>query len=379
MRRILFILIVLSIVKTEAQSSVLTVADSLYTMGNYSKAIDTYKTHPVKEDTFEPIAKAYLALGNYDEALLYYDRALHSDQENALLKYDYAKLLARMKNYDKASSFFSELIEADSENPNFHYELGLVQEKLPDTVGVAQKSFKTAFDLDDTHQKAIYKLAKFNLQKRYYVLVDQYVDKGLTSYAANRQLISLKAQNFYWQEMYDDAAVWFEKLIALGESSQFIHEKLSFCYVRLYDNKNALIHCEKALRYEPRNPTNLYILGQIYQQEHDYANAEKYYKKSIEILDTPLDAEYTKLATALNAQKKYDEAIKTLQKAIEENPKNMQAKFFMLTAKSAYYKDIDEKIRLHEAFIKKYPNTRHGRFVKLLLRDLKEEKFMEKN
>jgi len=369
----------LSITKAEAQSSVLVVADSLYKIGNYSKSIEAYKKHLVKEATFKPIAKSYLALGNYGEAVRYYERAHNTDTTDVLLKYDYAKLLARMKQYKKAMSFFNDLIHSDDQNPNFHYELGLVQQKLTDTSGSAQKSFKTAFDLDETHQKAIYKLALNNLLKRDFVLVDQYVDKGLASYANNKQLINLKAQNFYWQEMYDDAAIWFEKLIALGESSQFIHEKLSFCYVRLYDNKNALIHCEKALKYQPKNPTNLYILGQIYQQEHDYINAEKYYKMSIEVLNVPIDVEYIKLATVLNAQEKYDEAIKTLRKALIENPDNMQAKFFMLTTKSAYYKDIDEKIKLHEAFIEKHANSDYSMHAEFLLSKLKKEKFMAKD
>jgi len=164
MRHCLFLFICLSIVKTGAQSSVLSVADSLYSMGNYSKAIETYKTHPIKEEVLESIAKAYEALGNFDEAILYYDSALDYDQENSLLKYDYAKLLARTKQYKKAGSFFTELINSDDQNPNFYYELGLVHEKQVDTLGLAQKSFKTAFELDNAHQKAIYKLAKYNLQ-----------------------------------------------------------------------------------------------------------------------------------------------------------------------------------------------------------------------
>lgn len=378
MKKLVFVLLVMLSNKTEAQSSVLNIADSLYTMGNYTKAIETYKQHPIKEETYEAIAKAYQALGIYDAALEYYDDAYLSDSTNMLLKYDYAKLLAKMKKYDKATEYFSELIDKDSNNPNFHYELGLVHEKTADTLGKAQNRFHTAYELDNTHQKAIYKIAKYHLQKRQHDLVDTYVDKGLESYANNRELINLKAQNYYWQEMYDDAAVWFQKLFDLGESSQFIHEKLSFCYVRLYDYENALFHAKRALKYEPKNPTNLYILGQIYGQEKDYENAEKYYKLAIGILDTPLDTEYTKLATVLNLQDKRVESIKVLQKAIKENPKNKQAHFFLLTTKTAHYKDLDEKIRLHENFISKFPEGWHAKIAKQRLDKLKEEKFMTK-
>lgn len=379
LKNLILISITFVLLKAEAQTSSLTVADSLYSMGNYTKAIKAYEQYPKKEETFEKIAKAYVALGNYEQALSFYDKAYKSDSANVLLKYDYAKFLKRMKLNDEAETFFRDLLDADSQNPNFHYELGLILEKTPDSIIKAQESFHKAIQLDDTHQKAIFKVAKYHLAKRDHELAEKYINKGLESYVENKELMSLKAQNFYWQDMYDDAAVWFQKLVDLGESSQFLHEKLSFCYVRLYDNKNALLHCEKALKYDPNNSTNLYILGQIYQQEDDYANAEKYYKQALEIEDVPLDAEYVKLATVLNHQGKYEESIKTLQKALRENPDNIRARFFMLNTKTAYYEDIDEKIRLHEEFIKKYPDGWHARMAQRTLDKLKEEKFMQED
>ncbi len=378
MKKLILISIVFISFKTEAQTSVLSVADSLYTMGNYTKAIETYKQHPVKEEVFESIAKAYVALGNYDEALLYYDRALNGDKENTLLKYDYAKLLSRMKQYDKAAAFFSELIDKDYKNPNFHYELGLVLEKTPDTLGKAQNRFFSAYELDNTHQKAIYKIAKYHLQKRHHEQVDKYVDQGLKSYANNKELISLKAQNFYWQEDYKNAVIWFKKLINLGESSQFIQEKLSFSYVRLYEYEDALIHAKQALKFDPNNTTNLYVIGQIYERMEDFVNAETYFKMYLELQDVPLDTEYAKLAFVLNRQEKYGEAIKMYQKAIKEDPSRVENRFFLVMAKAKYYKDIDAKIKVHEDFIAKYPENPYAQFSQKMVSDLKKEKFMQK-
>lgn len=379
MNKLFFLILLLISLKAEAQTSALAIGDESYALGNYTKAIKAYKLHDKPEEIHEKIAKAYLALGNYDKALQFYSKAFEKDSTNISLQYNYGKILFKTKAYKHAKDMFIQLSDKNPKNPNFYYELGLAQEKISDTITAAQQSFKRAFELDKTHQKAIYKLAKHELQKRNFESVHQYVDKGLQSYQKNTQLISLKAQSYYWQEMYDDAVVWFEKLIGLGESSQFIHEKLSYCYVRLYDNKNALIHCEKALKYEPMNASNLFILAKIYQQEHDFTNAEKYYKLSIEVQNTPLDTEYRELAIVLNMQNKHDEAIKTLQKAIKENPENMQNRFFMLTTKSRYYGDLDEKIRLHEEFIKKYPNSKYTKHVEFLLSKLKNEDFMKRD
>ena len=49
----------------------------------------------------------------------------------------------------------------------------MVLEKLNDSTAINQ--FQSAYDLDDTHQKAIYKIAKYNLQKRKHEIVDKHV------------------------------------------------------------------------------------------------------------------------------------------------------------------------------------------------------------
>ena len=302
MYRYLLIIISIIVLKAEAQSSALQLGDSLYINGNYSKAIEAYKQSEKQSKVYDKIAKTFMALGNYDEALLYYEKSIQSNPDNALVKYEYAKLLSKTKKYEDASTVFYKLIDIDYKNPNYHYELGLVLEHLKDST--AQNRFYSAFQLDRTHQKAIFRIARFHLKKRHFKITNKYINIGLSTYENNKQLISLKAQNYYLHEDYENAVIWFEKLLALHESTQFIHEKLSFSYVRIYDYKKALEQGELALKLDPKNAANLYMLGLIYERMQDYANAEKYILESLAIQDIPLDTEYAKLATIYNRQKK---------------------------------------------------------------------------
>jgi len=64
MTRYFLIIIALICFKTEGQTSVLNLADSLYVTGNYSKAIEQFQSYDKPSDVFEKIAKSYLALGN---------------------------------------------------------------------------------------------------------------------------------------------------------------------------------------------------------------------------------------------------------------------------------------------------------------------------
>lgn len=370
-----FLIIALVTWSIQAQDALLKRADSLYAHGNYSKAIETYKSYEQQDLVYEKMAKAYLALGNYDLALKNYDHALNAFPEDALIKYDYAKLLSRSKKLNDAAVLFSELVYLDYKNPNYHYELGLVFEKQGDST--AMNRFHSAYELDPTHQKAIAKIARYFLVKRKHEASLKYINTGLESYANNVELINLKALNYYWKEDYREASVWFDKLMVLGENSQFIHEKLSFCYAEQTLYKKAIDHANLAVSFDPKNATNLYILGQLYENINDYASAEKWISEALFIMDQPLNAEYTKLATILNQQGKYKEAIAALQNAIKEDPQDEMAQFFLVRTKDEYYADRDSKIKVYEVFKEKFPKSVYIPFANGRLRELKDEKFMK--
>jgi tetratricopeptide (TPR) repeat protein len=129
MNRILFIVISIFVFKTEAQSSTLQLGDSLYVNGNYSKAIEVYKQLEKQSIVYDKNAIVFMALGNYDEALLYYEKSIQSNPDNAFIKYEYAKLATiynQQKIYKEGTEAFQRAIE---ENPNNEHEIFLVYTK----------------------------------------------------------------------------------------------------------------------------------------------------------------------------------------------------------------------------------------------------------
>ncbi|GAA3553439.1 tetratricopeptide repeat protein [Snuella lapsa] len=361
--------------KAEAQTSVLNMADSLYINGNYSKAIEQYKLYKEQSVVLDKIAKSYVAIGNYDEALKNYKASIDENPEKALLKYEYAKLLYKTKKYNEAAIVFNELVYLDHKNPNYHYELGLALERINDST--AANRFYNAIELDSTHQKAIYSLAKIYLKKGKNTLADKYIDIGLLSYGNNKELINLKAQNFYLRKQYEKAAVWFEKLIALNESSQFIHEKLSYSYAKIMEYEKAIEQGLEALKYEPNNSGNLYMQGQLYERINDFENAEKYIAESLELQDVSLEEGYKSLGMVLNRQEKHKEAIEAFNRAIHENPKSDSAHFYLIYTKDHYYKDIDTRIALYEAFKERFPKSSYINMANFRIRALNKEKFVK--
>lgn len=350
-------------------------ADNLYANGNYTKAIETYKSLKNLDAVYGKIAKAYIAIGNYGEGIANYKRAIETNADDALLKYEYAKLLTKTKNYKEANQLFNRLILLDSLNPNYHYELGVVLEKQKDTT--AFNEYLKTYDLDLTHQKAIFKIAKRCIVKRQFEKAHSYINKGLESYANNVELISLKAQAFYFQEYYTHSVVWFHKLLDLGEKSEFIHEKLSLSYAQNSDYEDAIYHRKQALKFSPNDANAMFVIGAYYERLSDFEKAEEYISKALKIQDQSLSDEYQKLGTVLNRQKKYEKAIKAFQKAKKEDPSDIMSEFFLLRTKDEFYADLDAKIKLYEDFIKARAKSPFLIFAKKRLKELKEEKFLE--
>ncbi len=352
-------------------------ADNLYASGNYTKAIDTYKFVENLDTVYDEIAKAYIAIGNYGEGLNYYKKAITSNPEDTLLKYEYAKLLTKTKNYEEANQLLNVLIVSDSLNPNYHYELGVVLEKQNDST--ALNEFIKTFDLDLTHQKAIFKIAKQHIIKRKFELAHRFIDKGLESYTNNVELISLKAQAYYFQEYYTHSVVWFKKLLDLGESSEFIHEKLSLSYAQNSDYEEAIFHRKQALKYSPNDANAIFVIGTYYESLSDFEKAEDYITRSLLIRDVSLTNEYQKLGMVLNRQKKYEKAIKAFQKSLKEDPSNFITEFFMLRTKDEFYADLDAKIKMYEMFVEKHKKSPFETFAQRRLKELKQEKFLEQD
>lgn len=373
----LLIFIVIIQFNAEAQTSALDVANNLYATGKYSEAIKTYKTYDNQNEVFDKIAKAYVAIGNFGLALENYKKSVEANPNNAMLKYEYAKLLSTTKQYKEAATLFNDLIYIDYKNPNYHYQAGVVLEKLKDST--AMNRFMSAYEFDETHQKAIFKIAKYHLIKRNHKTSHRYIDKGLESYAGNVALVSLKAQNYYHQQYFDKAILWFNKLIDLGETSEFIQEKLSLSYAQTSDYKSAIKHRKLALAYNPYDTTAMYVIGTYYEKLEDWENAEEYISKSLNLKDVPLNIEYRKLGTIYNRLKKYEDAVKTFQKGLKDDPTDTFTRFFIIRTKDEYYKDREAVIKLYEGFIKNYNNSPFAQFATIRLKELKEENFMKQD
>ncbi len=364
----LFLIIVLGVVVTvEAQSSALAVADSLYNLGDYSNAIKKYEQIiPADQYTLLQIARSHKAKGTYNNALIYYDKAIAEYPAFASTQLEYAKLLTTTRKFNKADSVYSILVSKQPENPNFQYRLGLVKKNLQDSTAIAY--FKQASELDSTHQKSRSEIAKYYLKKRKYDDVEDIANMGLRSYEENAELINILGQNYLLREYYSKAIPYFEKLLRLNHKNEYIYASLGLCYTKNYDFKKAVIHYKKALEYNDEIYIRHIRLAENYAKLEKYDKALESYKAAKALREFPIEEDLLNIAMTYRHQEQWENAIKYAKMALKENPNYIKAQYQLATFADAYYKDPQIKLDYYNLFKKKFEDHKDSKgFLNMLV------------
>ena len=370
---IFFFLTIVTLCTAKAQRSPLRLADSLYSLGNYTQAINEYAKTPSSYSGIQ-IAKAYNAIGNFDKAILQYEAILLEYNEIYTAHYDLGKLYYKIRKFDKAIEKFRYLIEKDDENPRYYYDLGLVYTAL-DEPSESVDAYRKAINLDSTHLNSLYQLGRYFLTEHLKDSVIKYADQGLRFYENSVRLINLKAQAAYNNQNYTEALPLLEKLVELGQYKIYIFEHLGYCYGRAFEYEKAIEAYEKVLTIDPGHPKALNGLGHIYWKKKEYDKAVEYINASIESQKVTLDKEYVALARVYLDLKNIKKAIEYYKLAYEEAPENFFYSYQIAFLSDNYYKDPKIKLHHYEHFKEKFGDKKlpFNDFVNRRISELKTE------
>lgn len=379
MKKTFLLLLLIIFSKAEAQTSASSLADSLFSIGKYAEAVSMYqKIKPATPEILIKMAQAFRAQGNYGKSLFQYESALAETENLPAAVSDYGKLLYHTKKFIKADSVFQVLTERFPKNPNFHYQLGLAKEQLDDTTAI--DAFRKVVELNPSHQNAIYELAVYQFKQENNKQVEVLGKKALESYPENTRIIRLLGQNAMALRDYPLAVKRFEKLLALGENSEFVRENLGSAYFQLGDLEKALKNYQILIDLEPQHVNAHYFSGRIYNSLYKTKKAEASLKKALKLKKRGLTGMYHALGNTYKLKKKYGKAIDYFKLALEENPYNLRAQFDLAIAADEYYKDLQTRLNYYKIFIRKFKDFPNAKpFVAVAeyrIKELKKERFM---
>ena len=378
MTKPLCILIFFSAYMIVGQSTTTSIADSLYTLGNYTKAINEYAKINDANATHQ-IARAYEAMGNHAKAITQYESVINSDTENLLAKFELGKILDKTKSYKKAEVLFKILTEKAPDNPEFYYYLGKVlQEQSNYEFGNA--ALKKAVDLDSTHLRSIFLLGKYFVAVEEPANAIEILDKGLESAPDDVALLNLKALAHFNNGFFKDAAPLFERLVELGETQPFVLKKLGYSQFKNWDFEKAKKTYRMLEAIPNMEPDAYFGLGEVYLQEKKLDSAETYFLKSIEERRYIFEDEYRNLGRIANLKGDKKQALDYYKKAWEENTTNQFAYWQVCMMADEYYEDPKTTLTHYEKLLSDYPELvpflkerAHKR-----IKELKEEIHFEK-
>lgn len=339
--------------KAGAQTSALSVADSLYALGNYSAAINAYAKQGNLKSSLQ-IARAYETIGNYTKAVVQYRATLNKNPELDIARYEMGKLLLKIKQYQAALEAFTTLVAKKEGNPEYFYYLGRVQESISNT-NEANNNFRQAIRLDSTHLRSIYSLGKFFVLNQEKDSVLKYVDKGLEFYEEDVSLINLKALAFFNNGQFSQALPHFERLLELGEEKPFVYKKLAHCYLMNLETEKAYLTYRQLLKFQDFEADAYSGFAEVFLKEQQLDSAQFYIKKSIKERRVVFDKEYRDLGRIARLKGKTKQALDHYRKSWEENKSNQFVYYQVCTLADEYYKDPETKLSYYEKLLEQYP------------------------
>ncbi len=374
-KSLIYILLAIAL-QAEAQTSALAIGDSLYRLGNYSKAISYYEKENAAHAHLQ-IARAYLTLGNQDKAVEKYENIVLANPQAQAALFELGKIYFDRNQTQKADSLFRKLIEKDSLNPQYFYELGLINttENLVESL----KLFKKAYQIDTTYIKTIYQIGKTHLMFRKADSALVYVDKGLLLSPNAADLINIKAQSHFYEKNYYFAIEQYDRLIEMNQASIFIYKDLAKCYMGTNQYELAICTYEKLLQYNDEDADAIYDMGMAYKELEAPDHAVKLIEQSIEARYYNFSGEYEDIGEIYLKQKKYNQALTYFKKAIDEDDNNHFLAFKICLIVDLHFKDLNTKLNYYQNYLAKFETKQEFQteYAKKRINAIKEELFMK--
>jgi tetratricopeptide (TPR) repeat protein len=198
------------------------------------------------EDSFFWYQRAsdFARSGTNDSAKFYYRKVFASDTEGKDALLEYGNLLLDDKDYDSALYYYGRVIELDNTSSAAYYNQALVKYFQEDYA----TSLKEALDL---------------LQ-----LSPSYADAQV-----------LAGDNYYAQQKYDSAFVWYDQGYTNGVRSAWLSHVLGYLYDTKNDTEKAITLYKEAVQYDSSKTDVCLRLGELLPGQEGDAYRQLAYRK----------------------------------------------------------------------------------------------------
>lgn len=410
MKKKILIVLLLAILKVEAQTSTFAASDNLFAKGRYTLALEeldkkeeSFLKNYKKAIIFESIdnykkavyflekaikfkgdhnaklklAKNYRTLKQSKKAIPIYEEILAKDSLNLVLQYQLGKMYIINRKPKEAVKTFRYLIRNDSTNANYFYHLGLSY-AINGQRDPMINSFIDTYEKDSTHVKAITRLAQSFKKLMDTDSSQLFVNKGLALNKNHIDLNKLKINYLFRNKQFSEALPLLLNLDTIDKKETYSMSMLGRVYYNLDSLEKAKMYFKKLSFIDEEDFKANTYLGHIALKQKDYSAARYNYMMSTFKGKEKRDEEFFGLASVYLLTEKLPQAINAFKEAVSENPSNYKALYQWAKLSDDYYKDKKIAYKLYIRYIERFYEKDEviNSFVKRRIRDIKKEYFI---
>ncbi|MDP4263167.1 MAG: tetratricopeptide repeat protein [Bacteroidota bacterium] len=269
--------------------------------GLYKEAIEALKK---EEKTGSPdkvlnnfeLGYAYKGLQEYDDALLYFNKAIEGDANYALAYKERGNTWQKKKEYEKAIADYNRYAELSTtiDDDDYYYNKGWCENEL-NRFSAASESLKKCVELNKNNTSGFTELGY-----SYYKL-------NLNNEAiANYRIAMRLANETNYVPILGIADVYYDNL-------------------KNFDS--AIVYYEKGTQLQKKNKSAYYRLGWCYNDKGKYTEAVSPLQQAV-LLDADYDDARTELGYAYYKLDQYDNALSQFRPIMTRNPKNELSRYY---------------------------------------------------
>ena len=273
---------------------------------------------PHKDAPHHALSECYLAIKDYENAIIHTEKAAKLDPENIYYIQELAYMYMELKKNNQSIECFKKLIEKSPKNPSYLYDYANVlakSKKYNDAINVLNK-----FEEFNGYSEQI-SITKFQI----FTFFDnkkaiQTLKNAIVKNPESAELTSKLIEYYFHLNQYEEAFIELEKLIKIEPKNGNAHHLLGKWHASNGDKEKAFDAFKKCILGEYQTEKKIGLLAKIIKE---YPLKKEEHEKLINSLlkENSENADLHALkGTFLLAEKKLEPSLIALKKSLELDP-----------------------------------------------------------
>lgn len=326
-------------------------ADILSNAYQFGKALDVLNQSEdsVTIGLLQRKAYCYSRLGNYEEAINYYERIMRNDSVNRDALHQLGQLYSRSEQFDTARSFYLRLIRLDSTNSFYYKQFASIAVKQED-FAKAILYYLQALQFNPRDIEAYAQLGSVMMDAEQYEAADSMLTEAL-ALSENPSLRLLLARAKLAEGEYDAVIENVNQLLTKSDTTSSYARLLGISYLQLDQYEKVITCMDFLLKSGIKSDWIFYYLGVSYRETKHPEEGIQFLNLAIEeSISDNISTYYATLALAYEEIRDFKNAIRYY-KAAYESSKSDILLYHLARNYDVYYKDKTQALIYYKKYL----------------------------